>query len=147
ADTLARFLVDREFQQTAAKGVILVDEASLISTRDMLRLFDAAQRLDSRIVLVGDKKQHRAVRPGEPLKILQELAGVPAAEITDVMRQTGEYRKAAIALSEGRIEDALGVLDRLGWIKEFGDADRNKQLADAYLSAVAERKKNGDHKS
>src|SRR5207244_7066287 len=40
ADTVARFLRDREMQATARGGVLLVDEASLLSTKDMLQLFD-----------------------------------------------------------------------------------------------------------
>ena len=40
ADTVARFLKDEEMQKTAQGGVILVDEASQLGTRDMLHLFD-----------------------------------------------------------------------------------------------------------
>jgi conjugative relaxase-like TrwC/TraI family protein len=147
ADTVARFLVDKELQESARKGVILVDEASLLGTRDMLRVFDVAERIEARVVLVGDCQQHRSVSAGEPLKLLEERAGLPLAEVKEIMRQSGDYRKAAVALSEGRVEDGLAELDKLGWIKEVSDADRNKQLAAAYLAAVAEKKKNGEHKS
>src|SRR6202163_2611812 len=42
ADTVARFLKDQEMQESAKGGVILVDEASQLGTRDMLRVFDVA---------------------------------------------------------------------------------------------------------
>ena len=147
ADTVARFLADEELQESARKGVVLVDEASLIGTRDMLRLFDVAERVGARVILVGDRRQHRSVAAGEPLKLLEERAGLPVAEVTEIMRQSGDYRKAAVALSEGRIEDGFRELNRLGWIKEVADADRNKQLAAAYLAAVAEKKKDGECKT
>ena len=45
ADTVARFLKDEEMQESARDGVILVDEASQLGTRDMLQLFDTAEGL------------------------------------------------------------------------------------------------------
>jgi conjugative relaxase-like TrwC/TraI family protein len=146
ADTVARFQQDKEMQESARNGVILVDEASLLSTRDMLRLFETAEKLDSRIILVGDRRQHRAVMAGEPLKLL-EKAGLPVAEVTEIMRQSGDYRKATLALSENRTEDGLAELDKLGWIREVSGKERNQELASAYLEAVQEKKRNGETKT
>ena len=95
------------------------------------------------MVLVGDRRQHRSVTAGEPLKLLEETAGLRVAEVTEILRQQGDYKKAAEALSEGRTEEAFEELDKLGWIKEVADADRYKQLAAAYLAAAAEKKKDG----
>ena len=89
------------------------------------------------MILVGDRRQHRSVTAGEPLKLLEEKAGLPVAEVTEILRQEGDYKKAAEALSEGRIEEAFKELDKLGWIKEVADSDRYKQLADAYLAAAS----------
>jgi len=147
ADTVARFLKDEEMQLSARGGFLLVDEASQLGTRDMAQLFDLAERLNSRVLLVGDKRQHRSVTAGEPLKLLEERAGLPVAEVTEILRQDGDYKKAAWALAEGRAGDAFRELDKLGWIKQVDDADRNQQLATAYLAAVAEKKKNGEYKS
>jgi conjugative relaxase-like TrwC/TraI family protein len=147
ADTVARFLVDQKMQEAARNGVILVDEASQLGTRDMLRVFDVAERVGARVLLVGDRRQHRAVLAGEPLKLLEEKAGLPVAEVTEILRQQGDYKKASKAFSEGRTEVGFEQLDKLGWIKQVADSDRNSQLAAAYLSAVAEKKKNGQYKS
>jgi len=147
ADTVAMFLVNEKMSESARNGVILVDEASQLGTRDMVKLFDVAERVGGRVLLVGDKLQHRSVTAGEPLKLLQERAGVRAAEVTEILRQQGDYKKAAKALSEGRARDAFEQLDQLGWIREVPDADRYQQLTDAYLAAVAEKKKTGELKS
>lgn len=147
ADTVAMLLVDEKMQECARDGVILVDEASQLGTRDMHQVFDVAQRVGARVLLVGDKRQHRSVTAGEPLKLLEERAGVRAAEVTEILRQKGDYKKAAKALSEGRTRDAFEQLDKLGWIREVPDADRYRQLSDAYLAAVSEKKKNGEYKS
>ncbi|HEV3190565.1 MAG TPA: MobF family relaxase, partial [Polyangiaceae bacterium] len=134
ADTVARFLKDEQMQETARNGVMLVDEASQLGTRDMLQLFDLAERLSARVVLVGDRRQHRSVTAGEPLKLLEETAGLKVAEVTKILRQQGDYKKAAEALSEGRIAEGFEELHKLGWIKEVPEAERYQQLAAAYLS-------------
>jgi conjugative relaxase-like TrwC/TraI family protein len=147
ADTVARFLKDEEMQESARGGVILVDEASQLGTRDMMAVFGVADRLSARVILVGDRRQHRSVTAGEPLKLLEESAGLRVAEVTEILRQQGDYKKAAQAFSEGRSEEGFKELDRLGWIKQVEDSERYKQLAAAYLAAVAEKKRGDDYKS
>src|SRR5262249_21493876 len=131
----------------ACGGVILVDEASQLGTRDMLTLFGIAEAVNARVILVGDRRQHRSVTAGEPLKLLEDLAGLPLAEVTDILRQGGDHKKTAKLLSEGQAAGAFEELDKLNWIREVPDSERYKELADAYLSAVAEKKKSGEHKS
>ena len=147
ADTVARFLKDPYMQEAARGGVILVDEASQLGTRDMLKVFEVAEAFNARVILVGDRRQHRSVTAGEPLKLLEDNAGLHVAEVTEILRQSGDYKKAAEALSEGRTEEAFKELDGLGWIKEVANEDRYQQLADAYLSAAAETKSDGKLKS
>ncbi len=147
ADTVAMFFKDDRMQEEARGGVILVDEASQLGTRDMAELFDRAESLNARVVLVGDRRQHRSVTAGEPLRLLEEKAGLRVAELTEIVRQDKEYKKAAGLLSKGEVEEAFKELDKLGWIREVPDSDRYRVLADAYLAAVAEKKRNGEHKS
>ncbi len=147
AATIARFLRDEKSQSAIRGGVLLVDEASLVGTRDMLRLFDIVREQDARIVLVGDRRQHRSVSAGEPLKLLEERAGIRPAEVRHIVRQDGDYRKATTAASEGRIAAAFAELDRLGWIREIPHAGRYWVLAQAYLSATLEKKKDGKAKT
>ena len=44
------------------------------------------------------------------------------AEVTEIVRQDKEYKKAAGLLSKGLIEEAFEELDKLGWIKQVPDA-------------------------
>jgi conjugative relaxase-like TrwC/TraI family protein len=147
ADTVARFLKDSAMQEAARDGVILVDEASQLGTVDMANVFGIAEAQNARVILVGDRRQHRSVTAGEPLKLLEESAGLRVAEVTEIQRQRGNYKKAAEHLSEGRIEEGFEELDKLGWIKQVEDGDRYRQLADAYLATVAERKGGDEFKS
>jgi conjugative relaxase-like TrwC/TraI family protein len=147
ADTVARFLKDKYMQEAARGGVILVDEASQLGTRDMNRVFDVAEEYNARVLLVGDRKQHRSVTAGEPLKLLEEKAGLRVVEVTEILRQEGDYKKAAKALSEGRTGDAFEELDKLHWINVVPDSERYSQMADAYLAAAAEKTSDGKLKT
>jgi ATP-dependent exoDNAse (exonuclease V) alpha subunit len=114
----------------------------------MLKVFNVAERVNARVLLVGDRRQHRSVTAGEPLKLLEEKAGLRVAEVTEILRQEHrDYKKAAKALSEGRTVDAWDELDKLGWIKEVPDAERYKELATAYLTATTEKTKEGKNKT
>ena len=93
ADTVARFLKDKEMQESARGGVIVVDEASQLGTRDMLRVFEIAEAVGARALLVGDKRQTRSVTAGEPLKLLEEKAGLRVAEVTKILRQQGNIHE------------------------------------------------------
>lgn len=149
AATVARFFRDEKMQQAVRRGgVILVDEASQIGTRDMVKLFGIVRDLGARIVLVGDKRQHRSVNAGEPLRLLEEQAGLPVAEVTQIVRQQhGDYKKAAKALSDGKTEEGFAELDRLGWITEIDHAGRYWVMAQAYLSTILEKDKKGEAKT
>ncbi len=147
AATIAHFLRDTRMQQGIRSGVMLIDEASMVGSRDMLRLFEIARQQQARIVLVGDKRQHRSVSAGEPLRQLEE-AGVPVCEVSQIIRQEhGDYRKAAEALTEGRTADGFAELDKLGWIREIPHAGRYWSMAQGYLSTVLEKNRKGESKT
>ena len=87
------------------------------------------------------------VASGSPLKLLEEQAGVPSVEVTEIMRQDGDYKKAVRLLSEGKTVEGFDELDRLGWVQEVPDKERYLRLAEAYLAASAEKKPDGSLKS
>jgi conjugative relaxase-like TrwC/TraI family protein len=147
AETVARFLKDEALQETARDGVILVDEASLLGARDICQLFAIAESIRARIVLVGDRRQHRSVSAGEPLRLLEEEAGLPVAEVTEILRQRGEYKKAVESLSKGHAVTGLEQLDRLGWVQELDSDQRYATLAQSYLEAINQAKRDGTAKT
>lgn len=146
ADTVAMFLTNRELQAAAAGGVIWVDEASLLDSPTMAALFDVAERQHARLVLMGDRRQHSSPSRGSPLRLLEEEAGVPSVEVSEILRQQGDYKKAVHLLSEGKAEEGFDELERLGWVRQVPDAERYLRLAEAYLAATAERKADGSLK-
>lgn len=136
ADTVARLLVDERLQAQVAGQVMWIDEAGLLGSRMMGRVFDLAERLEARVILSGDRRQHGSVERGAALRLLEEEAGLIPAEIREIQRQRGDYKEAVRALSEGRTEDGFRDLDRLGWIREVGETERYKALAEDYVATV-----------
>jgi conjugative relaxase-like TrwC/TraI family protein len=137
ADTVARLLKDERLQQSAAGAAWWIDEAGLLGTRTMAQVFTLAEKLDARVILSGDRRQHGAVERGAALRLLEEDAGILPAEIKDIQRQKGSYKQAVKALSEGRTADAFNALDDLGWIKEVDRDERYAMLAKDYVTSVS----------
>jgi conjugative relaxase-like TrwC/TraI family protein len=139
ADTVARFLSDAELQQSARDGVIFLDEAGLLGSRDMRALFDVAAAQNARVVLQGDVRQHASVARGDALRLLESKAGVGFATLSTIRRQKpAAYREAVAALAQGETARGFAALDAMGAVTEIADAsERDRQLAGRYLEALA----------
>ena len=127
-------------QESARGGVILVDEASQLGTRDMLAVFDVAGAVDARVILVGDRRQHRSVTAGEPLKLLEETAGLQGGRSHRNPAPAGRLQEGGQGSERRpRAEEAFKELDKLGWIKQVDDGERYQRTGRAYLAAVARK--------
>jgi ATP-dependent exoDNAse (exonuclease V) alpha subunit len=137
ADTLARFLVDPVFQETARNGVIILDEAGLVGTRTMAKLFTVSKQLEARIILLGDIRQHASVERGTALRLLESEAGLPVHEVSEIRRLKGDYKRVAEFLSRGQTRNAFELLDDLGWIREQHGEQRYETIALDVARAMA----------
>lgn len=137
ADTVARLLVDAALQERIKDQVLWIDEAGLLGTRMMTKIFELAEKRNARVVLSGDNKQHGAVERGDVLRVLEDYTGIRAAVIDDIQRQRGDYKEAIKALSKGKAEEGWSRLDALGWIHELPDGERERRLAADYAEVVA----------
>ncbi|WP_020474192.1 MobF family relaxase [Zavarzinella formosa] len=135
ADTLAAFLNSKEMQEGVRGGLVWLDEASLAGSRDVAKLTQLADSLNARVILSGDRRQHKSVARGDVLGLLEDRAGLPCAEVSDIKRQHGEYKAAVKLASQGRAGDALAKLDEMGWVRE-GDSN----LADEYTALLKKGK-------
>lgn len=137
ADTLARLLQDTKMQEGAKGGVIYVDEAGLIGSRTLRKLFELAARLDARVILQGDTRQHGSVEAGDALRFLEERAGLAFAELRQVRRQEdAAYREAVETIAAGRIGEGFQKLDAMGAVHEAAREELPARIADAYLHAL-----------
>ena len=93
-------------------SVVVLDESSMVSTDRMNALMRIADRLGvARLVLVGDTGQLRAIDAGQPFLQLQR-AGMPTAEMDDILRQRNPALRAAVLASlsgePGKAVELLG---------------------------------------
>lgn len=119
------------------KQLWLVDESSLLSTRQMNQLLHrAGERKVARIVFIGDQRQHHAIGAGRPIyQMLQ--AGMPVARLDAIRRQRDPQLRQAVTLAaEGRIADALTLLEKQNRVREIArPSDRYRAIAREYLAA------------
>ena len=76
-------------------SVIWVDEAGLLSAREMNRLLGIAWDRNARVVLSGDTRQHHSVERGDGLRLVSQSRLVEVYQTTRVHRQkAASYRRA-----------------------------------------------------
>jgi hypothetical protein len=147
AQTVAQMLATR---QLTAKSVVIVDEAGQIGGRQLRELIHVVQAKGGRMILSGDTRQHGAVAASDALRAIEQHGRIKAAEIREIRRQNPslghtraervsirEYRSAVKAAAEGNVLESLDRLDRLGWVREFGESKRRDVLAREYVAAVS----------
>lgn len=139
ATTVAELLVNTQLQQELSGQVMLIDEAGLLSTRQLKQLFDLADQKNARVILSGDWRQHGSVERGGMLPLLEREAGLQPARLGTIQRQRGAYKQAVQALAQGRMLEGWDQLDQLGWVKELDDDERPAAIARDYADAVAKQ--------
>ncbi len=92
-------------------ALVVLDEASMVSTDQMVSLMRIADRLGvARLVVVGDTKQLRAVDAGQPFLLLQR-AGMTTVEMEESRRQRDpKLRAAVLASRSGEPGKAVALL-------------------------------------
>jgi conjugative relaxase-like TrwC/TraI family protein len=115
----------------------LVDEASLISSADMLALLKRAKQEQARVVLVGDVRQLDAVGAGAPFRQLIDH-GIRHAEMSEIVRQQNISLLDSVHHAiDGEGAMALKLIeDGAGRIVELSGppALRYQQLVDDYMA-------------
>ena len=84
-------------------GVLVVDEAGMVGTRDLARLSEAADFFHTKLVLVGDDRQLPEIQAGGAFHRLAEE--LDSLELTEVRRQHHAWDRDALdALRNGDVE-------------------------------------------
>jgi ATP-dependent exoDNAse (exonuclease V) alpha subunit len=95
-------------------GVLVVDEAGMVGTRDLATLARHAADRDTKLLLVGDDRQLPEIEAGGAFRALAVRHG--ARELREVRRQREPWDRAALGeLRAGRAE---------AWARSYADGDR-----------------------
>ena len=123
-ETLAWYLAhdDPHTAPLDARTVLVVDEASTVSDRDLDRLGWLAAQTGTTLRLIGDPAQHGAVEAGGMFRVLCQHHPTHTPELTVTHRVHDPHdRAAADALRAGDIAAALDHLDTAGHLHIVDD--------------------------
>jgi ATP-dependent exoDNAse (exonuclease V) alpha subunit len=153
AVAIARFRHELASGQRQAPGpdtIVIVDEAGMVSVRDMAAIFETATlrnaagepRRSPKILLSGDSRQLAAVGGGSALKAVSETI-TRRATLLEVRRQTVDWQRAAsITMAQGDSEAGLRSYAEHGRIDLV--AGREAALARAIQAWRDLRQSHGD---
>ena len=123
-ETVAWYLAHTDPQSFPldSRTVLVIDEASTLSDRDLDTLMGMAVITGASLRLVGDPAQHGAITAGGMFRVLCERHPQHTPELTTTHRlQNPHDRAAAQALREGRIDEAFDELATAGHLHVVGD--------------------------
>jgi len=141
AQTVAHLLKNESLHPQLRGQVLWIDEAGLLSARQMRRIFQLAGQQNCRVILSGDTRQHTSVERGDALRLLETHAGLKPAELTEIRRQKdAQYRDAVREFSNDNPQGGFEKLDQMGAIKELSEQERYREIAKDYADAITRRK-------
>jgi conjugative relaxase-like TrwC/TraI family protein len=136
ATTVAKLLIDLDSWGGLAPGaVVVVDEASMLATRDLHRLVAHARHASGSVVLVGDPDQHGPVEVGGAFLRLCRDQGDSLVRLVENNRQSEHVDRLAIdEYRDGHVSDALARLDNEGRVVRSATAGESfdAMVADWY---------------
>lgn len=137
AMTVSRLLEDQTAQAAVRGRVLIVDEAGMISGRQMNGILKLAEQQFARVIFSGDTRQIQSVEAGDALRILERESQLKSVSLIGVQRQThAQYREAIQALRQSP-EQGFEKLERLGAVHEVPFFDRARAVADLYRDMTA----------
>jgi len=116
----------------------IVDEASMLGSRQIFELLEKASFNDAQIVLVGDTKQLQAIDAGPIFDRLQRGNVMDTVKMNSIVRQEAGYmRDIAVLIQEReRIDSAMSRLSERNHIHEIqGRDERLSAMTKDYVSA------------
>jgi conjugative relaxase-like TrwC/TraI family protein len=136
--TIERLLQDRRLGNDIRSKVIILDEAGMVSARQMAQLLKLAVARSLRVVFSGDTKQIRSIEAGDALRILEKESRLKTVTLTQVQRQTRKEYRAAMEEFRRNPERGFAKLDAMGAVREVAFPDRAAAIADAFARSTGQ---------
>ncbi len=132
AITVERLLEDQREWTAMDEKVVIVDEAGMVSGRQMSALLRVAEERKARLVFCGDTKQIQGVEACDALRVLEQESRIKSVSLTEVQRQKVKGYRQAIEELRKNSENGFKKLDAIGAIREIPWLDRARYVAEAY---------------
>jgi hypothetical protein len=135
AAAVADFIARLESGKLVLKrgGIVVVDEAGIVGSRDMYKILAAAEKAGARVILAGDTRQISSVSAGGAFSAIVRTNG--SFTLNEVRRQEAQWDKeAGLAISEGKADEALKAYAEHDRIHISGSRNEAlKAMFDAYI--------------
>lgn len=141
SQTIASFLKEAP-DGLRRREIWIVDEASMIGSKDLYTLLERAGQVEAKVVLIGDRKQFQSIQAGRMFSVLQERGAVRMTEMKEVLRQKTDFMRETVERIGGKeIDWAFSALERRGALIEIPNREeRLKAVTEAYLSFIHQGK-------
>lgn len=119
---------ERERDPLDAKTIFVLDEAGMVSSRQMALLVEAVMKAGAKLVLVGDPDQLQPIEAGAAFRAIVDRVGY--SELGIIYRQREAWmRRASIDLARGQVAAAISAYDKQGMLRsEWTKDDAVKSL-------------------
>ncbi len=135
AITIERLLQDKRIGDDIRGKVVIVDEAAMVSARQMAELLKMAEDRRLGVVFSGDTKQIQSVEAGDALRILEKESRLKTVALTQVQRQTRKEYRGAMEELRRNPERGFAKLDAMGAVRAVGFSDRAGAIVDAFANS------------
>jgi ATP-dependent exoDNAse (exonuclease V) alpha subunit len=141
AGIASRTITSFEFNNDYIKegGIIVVDEAGVISNKTMANLIKISKEKKCKLVLIGDSLQTQAIEAGASFNMLSSSLG--AYRLNEIVRQKGRQKDASESFAMGDYTSGFSQYKKAG--KSFSYRDGSElqvKIIDRYISNESDSK-------
>lgn len=122
--TIDKLICDYDSSKNHFKNqsVLVLDEAGLVGTRKLNRIFEIANKENLKVILTGEDKQLDAIEHGGCLRFLTEKFGTKRIE--KIFRQRQESQREIVPLlRDGQTKEALAKMKKLKMLNFCSDSE------------------------
>lgn len=118
-----------------AGDMFVIDEAGMVSSRQLAHFVSEVRAAGAKVVLVGDAMQLQPIEAGAAFRAIGERVGY--LELEGIRRQKHDWmREASVDLARGRVTEALRRYDEQGAVRFADDRDGARAaIVDAWMTA------------
>jgi conjugative relaxase-like TrwC/TraI family protein len=147
AVTAERLLQDTQLQSSLRNKVLIVDEAGMLSGRQMSELLRLAEQQSARLVFSGDTQQIQSVEATDALRVLEKESQLGSVSLTQVQRQQVRAYREAVEELRADPREGFSRLEAMGAVREVRHEERAEAVAESWQQALAQPNSRGQQSS
>ncbi|HHD80444.1 MAG TPA: hypothetical protein ENK99_02385 [Campylobacterales bacterium] len=133
--TLHSYLQQKEHKKSNRPKLYIVDETSLVGSKQIDQLMNISQKENSRVVFIGDTKQFSSIQAGNIFADMQKF-GIKTIKLKQTQRQKSAITKSVVqAYNRDNTDQAIEILKKNKLFKEIENYDERIDYAvESYIN-------------